>query len=175
VWWPKKKPSPAEMIREMRRQVLSVIPAALGLAPSPGLRRVWAILMETGYDAAVASLVVIADGSTSLYFSNGGGMIGCGEHESVRAAGTKLLAAAEVHLGLLSPVADMPLPEVGRVRFYVRTFDGIVGAEAAEVDLGENRSQLSPLFVAGHEVITAIRLVQQPRGSGLGATTCRLP
>jgi hypothetical protein len=164
VWWRKKeKPSPAEMFRDMRERALSVTPTELGLLPSSDRPRVWAILMETGYETAASSLVVIADGSTSLYFSNGGGMIGCGEHAPVREAGARLLAAAEAHFELLTRVADTRLPEVGRVRFYARTFDGIVGAEGGEVDLGENRHPLSPLFMAGHDVITAIRVLQQPQ------------
>src|ERR687898_1781909 len=47
---------------------------------------VLALLMETGYPEAVATLVGLADGTTSMYFSNGGGMIGAGQHEDVAAA-----------------------------------------------------------------------------------------
>jgi hypothetical protein len=53
------------------------------------------------------------------------------------------------------------LPELGRARFYVLTAMGIFTAEASERDLGEGRSELSPLFHAGHRVITELRLVTQ--------------
>ena len=36
-----------------------------------------------------------------------------------------------------------PFPGLGRVRFYVRTFEGTVTAEASEDDLGEERHALS--------------------------------
>jgi hypothetical protein len=49
------------------------------------------------------------------------------------------------------------MPSVGRVRFFLRTFAGTLTAEADEEDLGEGRHPLSPLFHAGHEVITAVR------------------
>lgn len=40
--------------------------------------------METGYEEAVFSLRCITEGSISIYFSNGGGMIGIGEHEDAK-------------------------------------------------------------------------------------------
>ena len=113
--------------------------------------------METGYPDAVATLVVLAEGSTSLYFSNGGGVIGAGEHEAVRVASESLLSTAETQQDHLEGVVATPLPEVGRVRFYLRTFAGTVGAEAKEEDLGTGRHILSPLFHSAHAVIAAIR------------------
>jgi hypothetical protein len=113
--------------------------------------------METGYPEGVATLVVLADGTTSLYFSNGGGVIGAGTHGGVRAAGEMLLSAAEAHLSNFAAVVETPLPEVRRVRFYLRTFTGTMGAEADEKDLGEGRHTLSPVFHAAHTVISAVR------------------
>ena len=106
------------------------------------------ILMETGYAKAVASLVVFAEGSTSLYFSNGGGIIGAGEHACVRATLAPFFKAAEAHVGAFAPAASTPLPGRGRVRFYLRTFQGTLSAEADEQDLGQMRHALSPLFHA---------------------------
>jgi hypothetical protein len=88
--------------------------------------------------------------------SSGGGIIGAGEHDAVRAASETLLSTAEAHLGDLAAAVVMPLPEVGRVRFCVRTFKGIMGAEASEEDLGEGRHTLSPLFHTAHAVIAAV-------------------
>lgn len=113
--------------------------------------------METGYPEAVATLVVFGDGTTSLYFSKGGGVIGAGEHEVVRAAGEVLLSSAEAHVADFALSTGTPLPEVGRVRFYVRTFKGTLSAEANEEDLGEGRHTLSPVFHAAHRVISAVR------------------
>ena len=67
----------------LRRQVLDLTPDQLGIASDTP---VIALLMETGYPEAVATLVGVIDGSTSLYFSNGGGVIGAGAHPEVAAA-----------------------------------------------------------------------------------------
>jgi hypothetical protein len=113
--------------------------------------------METGFPKSVATLVAFADGSTSLYFSNGGGVIGAGEHESVRRAADELLSSAEQHIALFVPANRTPLPGLGRVCFYVHSFGGIQTAEAAEDDLGYGRHPLSNVFHSAQGVITAIR------------------
>ena len=163
MWFRRKpKSDPAGAVRGLRQQALTVDAAQLGVAPTATRAHVWGVLMETGYPEAVATLVALADGTTSLYFSNGGGVIGAGEHSAVRAASETLLSTAEEHLGELAPAVGTPLPEVGRVRFYVRTFKGTVGAEAKEEDLGEGRHILSPLFHTAHSVITAVREASPP-------------
>ncbi len=161
----KPKSDPAETIRTLRERALTVPAADLGLVPAPSRPHVWGVLMETGYPEAVATLVVLADGTTSLYFSSGGGIIGAGEHDSVRTASDVFLSAAEESVVDFAKTGATPLPQVGRVTFYVRTFEGPVGAEASERDLGEGRHTLSPLFHAGHAVITAIRESTPSRGA----------
>jgi len=79
----------------LRAKLLRAKPADFGLAATPELPRVWGAMMEMRIGAADVSLVVVAEGSTSLYFSTGGGVIGGGEHESVRAANRKLLGVIE--------------------------------------------------------------------------------
>ena len=37
---------------------------------------VWGVLMELGLEQGVATMVAFADGTVSLYFSGGGGIIG---------------------------------------------------------------------------------------------------
>jgi hypothetical protein len=151
------KSDPAETVRSVRQHVLTVSAADLGLRPIADRAQVWGVVMETGYPEAVATLVILGDGTTSLYFSNGGGVIGAGEHDAVRAAGKILLSSAEDYLDGFTVVAATPLPEVGQVRFYLRTFTGTLSAEANEEDLGEGRHKLSPVFHAAHSVIAAVR------------------
>jgi hypothetical protein len=144
---------------DLRRQALGVRPADLGLRPGGGAPRVYGVVMETGYPEGVASLVVFANGEASLYLSSGGGIIGGGAHETVRRAAVQQIAEAQRGLGELAPTDAFPRPAVGRVRFYVLTTGGMLTAEAAEEDLGEERLALSPLFHAGHAVITELRAV----------------
>src|SRR5689334_9394559 len=77
---------PNEVFLALRGKVLGLDPAEVAITASPRLPRVWAVLMETGYPGAVATLAALADGTTSLYLSSGGGMIGAGGHTRVAEA-----------------------------------------------------------------------------------------
>jgi hypothetical protein len=148
---------PAQMMRQLREQALRVTAADLELIPTAARPRVWGAIMELGYPTGIATLMSLAEGTTSLYFSNGGGVIGAGEQVAVREAAESFLNAVEDHLADFPAVETTPTPRIGRVRFYVRTFDGTLGLEATEEELGQNLHPLSPVFHAGHAVITAIR------------------
>src|SRR5262245_9957707 len=148
---------PVEVIRRLRAQAFALGAEDLELAPTPARPRVWGAIMELGYPTGIATLLSFAEGTTSLYFSNGGGVIGAGEHAAVRQAADVFLNVFEALLDEMSPVEETPTPRIGRVRFYARTFEGTLGAEAPEDPLGEKLHPLSPVFLAGHAVITAIR------------------
>jgi hypothetical protein len=153
-----ERPTPVEVYEGLRQQVLALTPAELGAAF--GEASVLALLMETGYPEAVATLVGVADGTSSLYFSNGGGFIGAGTHSAVAEANRRWLEAAAACLSELSVITDPPLPAGGMTQLVAVTPEGLRGAVAPENDLGEGRHRLSPLFYAGQHVITQIRLTQ---------------
>ena len=155
---PEERPV-AEVYADLRRQVLALTPEQLGDAV-PADASVLAMLMETGYPEAVATLIAVADGTTSLYFSNGGGVIGAGTHDAVADASQRWLHASAGALSELSAMTDPTLPAVGDTQFVAVTRDGVRGLVAPEDDLGEGRHRLSPLFHAGHDVITQIRLAE---------------
>lgn len=154
-------PEPADVIKGLRDRVCSVAPAEIGVSPSEETPNVWGVLMETTYPGALVTLVALADGTTSLYFGHGGGILGGGDHESIRSASTSFIAAAEYYHEQLAPTESFPLPDIGRVRFYALTFSGPLTAEASEVELGEGRHQLSDLFYAGHAVLAELRHIDE--------------
>jgi len=148
----------AEVYEGLRQQALNLTPDQLGapFARAPIL----ALLMETGYPEAVATLVGVADGTTSLYFSNGGGFIGAGSHAAVAEANRRWLDVGGTFLPELRELADPGLPDVGMTQFVALTSDGLRGAVAAEEELGKGRHRLSTFFYAAQDVITQIRLTQ---------------
>jgi hypothetical protein len=146
----------AEVYSGLRQQVLNLTPDQLGeeLAEEPIL----ALVMETGYPEAVATLVGVADGTTSLYFSNGGGFIGAGTHENVAEANRRWHELGRSVLAQLTVIQDVPLPGEGMTQFVAVTPEGLRGAVAPEEELVQGRHELSPFFYAGQDVITQIRL-----------------
>lgn len=119
--------------------------------------------METGYPEAAVTLVAVVDGTASLYFSNGGGIIGAGEHENVRPASQKLVAMAGAFVESMEIVDSFPLVTPGNTSFYIVTSTGVHTYSAKEDDLGEERDRLSPLFHQGHELIGQMRIAEGQR------------
>jgi len=155
---------PAEVYLGLRNQALSVTRDLLDPEEAAD-GRVLALLLETGYPEAVATLVGLADGTTSMYFSNGGGMIGAGQHPEVAARTRGWLVLAEKVLDELpEKTGEVPLPDEGTTQLVAVTESGLRAARAPEEELGGGGHPLSALFYAGHDVITAIRLVDE--GSG---------
>ena len=156
-----KQSRPGEIAPGMRELALSLTAADLNLEPIEARPHVWGAIMELGYPQAVASLCAFADGTVSLYISTGGGIIGAGANSSVREEAERFLTIVEAHVADFERADETPLPSRGRVRFYVRTFQTTLTAEADEQDLGHNRHKLSPVFHAAHAVITQMRLVSE--------------
>lgn len=150
----------APIYEDLRKQVLSLKAEQLQTKAD---QEVLGILMETGYPEAVATLVAIADGSASLYFSNGGGIIGAGQNAKPNEAAKQFVAKASPFLKRLTPSNSFPLPANGCTRFYVVTTKGVLTAEANENELGEGNHELSPLFYAGQTLITEVRLSEEQK------------
>lgn len=148
---------------ELRSLVLHVDPAEIEVPEGewPGAS---VALMETAVGGATATIVAVADGTVSLYTSTGGGTIGAGEHFSARQAGHRFLKAAAESAPWMTPTTDFPLPSEGNVRFHVRTPEGDVTAEVPEDELRGRRDLLAPLYRAGQDVITEIRMIEEQTG-----------
>src|SRR5467141_3597457 len=99
----------------LREQILTLNPASINLAPTAMHPRVFAGLMEMGMGDDVASLVVVADGTTSFYWSTGGGIIGAGFHEPIKGPSRAFLAALERHVDELGPDPSKARPTAGTI------------------------------------------------------------
>lgn len=151
-------PDPVPMIMDLRLKALSLAPEDVGVSEYAGRHAFWGLLMETGYPDGLATLLVLADGTVSLYLGHGGGIIGGGQHDSVWQTALDMLACAERHQDDLDDTQDFPLPMVGQVTFYALGPSQVLMATADEDDLGMHRHALSDLFHVGHAVITQLRL-----------------
>jgi hypothetical protein len=137
-------------------------------------KRVFAALMESGFPDAAYTLVAAGDGSASLYFSNGGGLIGAGEHANVRPEALSVVKMAEESLKHMKKVDAFPIVKPGSTTFYIVTADGVFSYTAKENDLGEERDKkLSGLFHQCHALITQMRIGEEKHveeGDGKPAT-----
>ena len=150
----------AESYKSLRDQVFSLADGKIkSIAPTKD--EIYAVLMETAYPEATFSLVAVSDGSASLYFSNGGGIVGAGQHQSVRKHALSFLDSAFENLKYTEKTRETLLAKVHHTIFYLITESGIYLADELESDLGNNKHKLSSLFHHGHSLITAIREIDE--------------
>ncbi len=149
--------NPGDMSKELRTMVLKLSPSDIGINKKDYPHKVWGIVMETGVEKGYYTLVALADGSTSLYFSTGGGIIGAGEHANVKKASQQLLVLANQSVEHAVPTKSFPPPMNEKTTFYFLTFDGVKAYSASEEMLGEQKDRLSNLFHAAHSVIAEVR------------------
>lgn len=154
---------PAEAYRGLRQLIFELDPARAGMRPTAALPAVWGAVMDLSYPGVSATLVALADATTSLYTSTGGGILGAGEHAPVARASAVLLGTVEEHLPLMPPSDDTSLPAPGYVVLRALTYDGRRAVTATEAELGRGQHPLSAVFFAAHEVISEIRRLDQAR------------
>lgn len=142
----------------LRDQALSVEAAQAGIVPVEG--EAWGIVMDLWVDDATATVVAFADGTASIYLSNGAGFIGGHHHDSIRSAAQAFVDAATAALVVMRPLTETPLPAQGYVTFYARTSSVTLATEAEERRLqSAPAGPVAALFAAGHGVIAAYREV----------------
>jgi hypothetical protein len=165
--WPRRgkreeNDAPADVYVGLRSQLLTLDPASVGLQPSDDLPPVWGTLMEMGFPEGAATIVSLADGTTSMYTSTGGGVIGGGQHETVAAASMRFLAEAErTTEGLTATSGEPALPENGTVSFVVLGYSGMRTGMTIEDEVASMQHPLSRLYAAGQNVITALREAEE--------------
>jgi hypothetical protein len=147
-----------EMYDVLRNRILTAKPTDIGLEPAPN--EIWGVLTEMRLLKGVATLVALADGTVSLYFSDGRGFIGLGPHPGPRRVGQELIALAQSFVDAFSPTTHFPLPELGFMRFYLLSGACVLESEAREDDLGRGGHPLWPLFQKANELTAEIRAVQ---------------
>jgi hypothetical protein len=154
--------SGAAMYEHLRSMALDAV--ALGIEPPEEHPSVAGVVVDipTGEDE-YATLVVMGDGSTSLYTSTGGGTIGAGAHEQVREAATDLLELVDVNVAIFPATEATDQPPPGRVRWFVLTPDGRRVADMEDdVFWGRIRHPSTPLAAAAQQVIAALREATPP-------------
>jgi hypothetical protein len=157
-------PEPAQTYLQLRGRILGLNPEELHLTPSSSAPHVWGVLVETGYEVGIATLVSFADGTTSLYYSTGGGVLGSSDYTPVAQASKTLVVEAEKHLKRMSKNKDdIKLPEVGQVSFTLLTYSGAYSAQAYEEQLASGSHPLSPLFTQARQTLTQLRVLAEKK------------
>lgn len=147
----------APIFLQLRESILALKPK--DLPPEFQTAPVLGLVIDMGMPNGTATQVCVIDGTASLYFDKGGGIIGAGQHDAVRKKLLAALESAKRFVSQLAPSNQIPLPRSGDYTLTVITPHGLRTATARARDLGEGLHPLSPLFRAADDVITEMRRV----------------
>jgi hypothetical protein len=146
------------------RRFLGLSAADKAMSTYLGLRNLalsnpFAVLMDLPTTQHTATVVAYADGTASIYISNGGGYLGGSEsYKAIQDAGLKMILIARKFQPTMQLTKQFPLPEGGVIFFYVVTIDGVYTARAPQEELNQRTHPLTELYAAGQEIITQYRL-----------------
>jgi hypothetical protein len=163
---PKEERTPEAIYMDLRHKALQRMPGSIDVELQENQPH--GLVMEMEMSGSVVTLACFVDGDAGVYYKTGGGMKGGIGHETVRNAAKAAIALTEPVLPRMIKTTNFPLPGAERVRFYVLTSQGVFTTETSRQSLSE-QSALSPLFYAGQEVVSQMRMVQEQRAAAVPA------
>ncbi|MBC7644211.1 MAG: hypothetical protein H7123_03725 [Thermoleophilia bacterium] len=149
-----------DVYQGLRTMAMRVTPQQLGLEGEVPEGTLLGAIFEIGFDTGNATLVSLVDGTTSLYFNTGGGIIGAGMHETVRAASQAFMAAVFKASQQFFPGEPAALPVEDESTIIVVATGGCYYATERDDVLGSGDSPLSPAFTAAHHLLFELRQIE---------------
>ena len=141
----------------LRELALSATPKQVGITASEHPDAIYGVIMDWDFGNGMATLVSFQDGTTSMYLSSGGGIIGGGGHDNVKNEVAKFISLAQTYLDKATKTDTTPLPDKGCVKFYLLTSKGKFVAQEKISDIENETSKWFPFFEEGNKVITELR------------------
>jgi hypothetical protein len=116
--------------------------------------------MDMSIEGDYATIVAFLTGDASIYLSTGGGFIGGGGRGNVAETAINFVKVASNFLGAAARSDAVALPSPGMTKFSILTPNGIFSTEDRDEELTKKRSELFPLFSAGHGIVAAYRQIE---------------
>ena len=128
-WLTKRKKNDDNPYEGLRQLVLNCKPSDLGFTLDND-EQVYAAVVDMPMENGTATLACVFDGTVSLYYSTGGGVLGMGQkYEKVRQAGMSFLFSAGQIISCLQKVSVFDLPKKEKAFVYLLARGGIYKAE----------------------------------------------
>ena len=122
--------------------------------------QVYGSIIDMNTGTGIATMVCFIDGTASLYFSNGGGILGTGKDESVKKAVASFLVSIHQVLPIMKAVDEyesLPLPNHHIFYLFTRT-----GKYTIDIDVKDiNTKEKDFLFSLSQMVLSEIRKVSE--------------
>jgi hypothetical protein len=145
---------------DLRMLALNVTPEDLGLEFSEDVVHTYGVVMDWDRGGGVATLIAFQTGDASIYFSNGGGIMGGVQHPAVAESAKAFVADANIYLTEAEPAERAPLPDLMHIRYYFLTNAGVYSVQDVPPGTEEFGTIFEPFFAKANAVITELRKAQ---------------
>ncbi len=151
------KSKPNEKYLGLRQKVLNLKPSDIGITLD-NEQQVYAAVIDMPINKNIASLICMLDGTVSLYYSNGGGMIGLGQKfDEIRQAGGSFLVSVGQALTKFDRVNKFPLPDGNKTNVYLITMNCIYKASFDMNKINSSSKEISFVNYLIQNIINKIR------------------
>lgn len=151
----------AEIYTQLRSTALSVLPEHVGVSHDQSDQTLALVADWRMGEQQQATVVCLADGGASIYFNNGGGMIGGIGHDDVRDQVAQTLDLVHEIMPHLEPVIGVPDTLVDHMRFTRITAEGKSTAMFSVENLVQEDHDFFELASSVQAVISLMRTKQE--------------
>lgn len=155
--------NPADTGKGLRLMALTTSTEKLGFTPEKDYPKVYGVITDWNLGDQTASILAMKDGTASLYTTSTFGIIGGHGHDTVRKAARECVKTAEQYYEKSSTVSNYPYPKHGKINFFLLTHDGVRLCTGDQDGINNGKDQTMPLFAAAQNVLTALRVVTEPK------------
>jgi hypothetical protein len=159
-----------DVYEELRALFLANSAAELGLDPAVAGLPVWGVLTEVGQPDGAATLVSIADGTTSLYRSGGEAIAGAGAAPGVAQASRDLVAGVSEAVEHFTRPTGSVAGQPDAIEFVALTPTGPRAVSGQAEQLMEPGHPLGKVFALAARALGAILELEAAMPSGEGPT-----
>ena len=146
---------------QLRNMALTVTADQLGLQIPDEQTTVYGIVLDWDLGDGVATVSAYQTGDASMYLSSGGGVIGGGQHESVKNTVFPYVSKGQDYLDKATKTETTALPDKDCVIFYLLTNKGIFMAQESMEKIKAETSDWFLLFEEANKVMTELRLISE--------------
>jgi hypothetical protein len=167
-----KEPIPKDQVGEVASIALRELVTALRLQaldiPSATFpeHAIYGVVIETGYEDRVTSLIALADGSASWYVSTGQGCVGCGSDAEVSRAAQRLVERATELQPHCKRTTNRSQPSQDQVRVFLLTVNGLMlmdeDIDTVIAPFASQETSLAALYADAQKLLQLI----ERRGAG---------
>lgn len=144
-----------------RDRALRITPDDVGIPGEFDPQVPFGVVVDFYIDDDLTTIAAYANGEASIFFENGGGVLGGGIYQIVKDAALEVIIAGADVYELAEPADGTPYPQPGQVGVYLMALDGVRYINGQVSDLAAGSEPLAVLYQAVQDLTEQLRVVSE--------------